>query len=132
MISRLLVGAEEDLRQCQLEGLGADWRMIIAYTVILNAATAALMAEGYRADRDQHHYRTLQSLEYTAGIEPATVRLLDGFRKKRHVSTYDRVGSVSDQEVREITQLATGLLERVMAWLVAAHPELLPSSKHTE
>lgn len=125
IVRKLLSDSRDNLRQCQLDGLGADWRLIIAYTVILNSATAALMSAGYRADRDQHHFRTLQSLEHTIGLETPLLRRLDGFRKKRHVSTYDRSGAVSDQEVSEITQLAEELLERILAWLRAHHPELI-------
>jgi hypothetical protein len=125
LVSRLLESAKDNLRQCRLEGLSPEWRLIIAYTVILNAATAALSASGYRADRDQHHFRTLQSLEYTVGLQPAVLRQLDGFRKKRHVSTYDPAGSVSDLEVREIVHLASSLLEQIVSWLRSEHPGLL-------
>jgi transcriptional regulator with GAF, ATPase, and Fis domain len=36
-------------------------------------------------------------------------RLVDGFRKKRNVSSYDVAGSVSDKEADEMLKLATSL-----------------------
>ncbi len=61
-IADLLAIADRDLRDCQAEGLSTDWRFNIAYNALLQAATAALAAAGYRAARDSHHYRILQSL----------------------------------------------------------------------
>jgi len=37
----------------------------IAYNAALQAAAAALAAAGYRASREQHHYRVIQSLRQT-------------------------------------------------------------------
>jgi len=125
LIVKLVRVARADLGQCQLEGLQASWRLIIAYTSILNAATAALMAAGFRADRDQHHYRTLMSLEFTLGPDARTLRRLDGFRKKRHVSTYDRSDTVSDQEASEIATLAAELLHDIVTWLKTSHADLV-------
>jgi len=61
-IGDLLAIADRDLKDCRSEGLSADWRFNIAYNAILQTATAALAAAGYRASRDSHHYRILQSL----------------------------------------------------------------------
>lgn len=90
----------------------------------LNAAAAALMASGYRADRDQHHYRTLQSLQHSIGLDPKECLVLDRFRKKRHVSTYDRPFTVTEYEVKEITKWAERILEEVVSWLEEHHPDL--------
>lgn len=127
LIGKLLNRARDNFRESQLEGLSADWQLIIAYTAILKAASAALMAEGYRADRDQHHYRTLQSLEHTIGLEASTLSRLDRFRKKRHTSTYDSVGSVSDQEVKEITSMANSIVDAVTSWMKTTHPDIMTS-----
>jgi hypothetical protein len=45
--------------------ISEDWKLNIAYNAALQAATAALAAAGYRAAREQHHYRTIQSLALT-------------------------------------------------------------------
>jgi len=58
-IRGLLAVVERDLTDSATEGLSSDWRMNIAYNAALQAATVALAAAGYRASRDQHHYRNV-------------------------------------------------------------------------
>lgn len=123
-IRNLLQVADRDLADSRT-GISADWRMNIAYNAVLALATAALAAIGYRVARESHHYRTLQSLEYTIGLDRDTVDHLDAFRKKRNTTEYDRAGTVSDHEADEMLQLATDLRARVEKWLRAHHPELL-------
>jgi lipopolysaccharide biosynthesis protein len=60
-IKNLLAISDRDLSACQVKQLPADWRCTIAYNAALQAATAALAAAGYRAARDNHHYRVIQS-----------------------------------------------------------------------
>ncbi|KPK80204.1 MAG: hypothetical protein AMJ81_12350, partial [Phycisphaerae bacterium SM23_33] len=67
-VVELLALADRDLRDCQAAGLSADWKFNIAYNALLQAATAALAA-GYRASRESHHYRVLQSLALTVGLD---------------------------------------------------------------
>lgn len=66
-IAGLLAGVERDLANAIVAGLSDDWRLNIAYNAALQAATAALAAAGFRAAREQHHYRTVQSLALTIG-----------------------------------------------------------------
>ncbi len=60
-ISQLLGLADRDLKDSQSEGLTADWKLNIAYNSALQTATAALLASGYRASREMHHYRVIGS-----------------------------------------------------------------------
>jgi len=124
-IANLLALADRDLQQCQAEDLNPDWLLAIAYNAALQCATAALVACGYRAGREAHHYRVIQSLRFTIEWSPAAVRLLDAFRQKRHAAGYVRAGGVSEQEADEMVDLARKLREDVYAWLSARHPELL-------
>src|SRR5258708_26397484 len=80
----LLSVVDRDLADSAAEGLSADWRMNIAYNAALQAATIVLAAAGYRASRDQHHHRIIQSLRETLGTDAATVNTFDTFRKKRN------------------------------------------------
>jgi hypothetical protein len=86
-ITNLLALSDRDLVACQVKQLPADWRFTIAYNAGLQAATAALAAAGYRATRDNHHFRVIQSLEFTTGPGRKFIDTLDGFRKKRNVSS---------------------------------------------
>ena len=36
-----------------------------------------------------HHQTALHCLEHTLGVQPMTVRILDGLRKQRNLSVYD-------------------------------------------
>lgn len=108
-IENLLRAADRDLADSRASGLSADWRLSIAYNAALLAATAALTASGYRASRDMHHYRVIQSLAFTVKGDPALIDQLDRFRKKRNISDYERAGAVSDQEAEEMLELASGL-----------------------
>ncbi|HEY2250183.1 MAG TPA: hypothetical protein VGH74_03940, partial [Planctomycetaceae bacterium] len=80
--------ADRDLHDCTAKGLSDDWRLAIAYNAALQCATAALAASGYRASREAHHFRIVQSLSLTLGIENELVSQLDAFRKKRNISDY--------------------------------------------
>jgi predicted DNA-binding ribbon-helix-helix protein len=116
--------SDRDLSACQLKQLPADWRCTIAYNTALQAATAALAATGYRAARDNHHYRVIQSLEFTTGPSRQFIDTLDGFGKKRNMSSYDVAGAVSDKEADEMLKLATRLRVDVEKWIRTTRPEL--------
>ena len=123
-IANLLALSDRDLVACQVKQLPADWRFTIAYNAGLQAATAALAAAGYRATRDNQHYRVIQSLEFTTAPGRKLIDTLDGFRKKRNVSSYDVAGSVSDKEADEMLKLATSLRADVEKWIRTTRPEL--------
>jgi hypothetical protein len=91
----------------------------------LQLAIAALAATGYRAGREAHHYWAIQSLAFTIGASTDLVDQLDSFRKKRNISDYERAGTVSEQEAREMLTLAKSLRETITAWLKKNHPELI-------
>ncbi len=124
-IKGLLGLADRDLRDCAAKGLSDDWRLAIAYNAALQCATAALAASGYRAARDSHHFRIIQSLSLTLGVNSKVVDQLDAFRKKRNVSDYEQAGTISSAEADEITVLARDLRKQVEEWLRQKHPGLL-------
>ena len=126
-IRDLLAVVERDLGDSAAKAVSADWRLTIAYNAALQAATAALAAAGYRASRDQHRDRVIQSLEATIGAEPELIALLDSFRKKRNIADYERAGVVSDGEAKEMRHLAIRIRDDVVTWLRHHHPNLLSS-----
>ena len=76
-IQNLLRIVKRDLKDSQSKDLSNDWRFAIAYNAALQAATAALPAAGYRASRDSHHYRVIQSLSLTLGKSAEFIRSFD-------------------------------------------------------
>jgi hypothetical protein len=130
-IRDLLAVVERDLHDSGAKGVSADWRMNIAYNAGLQAATAALAAAGYRATRDQHHHRVIQSLRETVGADAHVITAFDAFRRKRNISGYERAGLVSDADAAEMHTIATRLRDDVVAWLRTSHPSLLPNARAT-
>ncbi|HUV65397.1 MAG TPA: hypothetical protein VMW24_15985 [Sedimentisphaerales bacterium] len=124
-IRNLLGVADRDLCDCQSPGLSADWQMNIAYNAALQAATAALAVCGYRASRDSHHYRIIQSLAYTIAVRKELIAQLDQFRKKRNIGGYERAGLVSDAEAAEMIVLAQKLRNEVEKRIQTRYPKFL-------
>ena len=124
-IRDLLQVVERDLADSAAKGISADWRMNIAYNAALQAATAALAAAGFRASRDSHHYRVIQSLRETLGTDGGVVATFDAFRKKRNITGYERIGLVSDADAEAMHALAVRLRDEVVAWLARHHRGLV-------
>jgi len=124
-IRDLLQVVERDLADSASKGFSADWRLNIAYNAALQAATAALAAAGYRASRDSHHYRVIPSLRETVGTNSSAVATFDAFRKKRNMTGYERVGTVSDADATAMRALAVGLRDEVIEWLTRHHGALV-------
>ena len=124
-IADLFAIADRDLKDCKSANLSTDWRMNIAYNAALQLATAALAVAGYKASRDSHHYRVIQSLAYTVNADSTIVEKFDKFRKKRNIGSYERVGYISDQEAAEMIELAESLHKMVKDWICKNHPELI-------
>jgi hypothetical protein len=123
-IADLLAVADRDLKDASISEVSPDWRLNIAYNAALQAATAALAACGYRAAREAHHFRVIQSLGHTIGANLLVVSQLDLFRKKRNIGGYERAGQVSEQEAGEMIILAGEILDAVKTWLKTTYPEL--------
>jgi hypothetical protein len=121
----LLYIVDRDIKTAQTPGVHPDWRLSIAWNAILQAAACALAAAGFRATRESHHYRTIQSLALTVGVDAVMLARLDRFRKKRNVGDYEKAGMVSDEEADELVRLAEGIRRRVLEWLAAKHADLL-------
>ena len=123
-IAQLLGLADRDLKDSQGKGLTADWKLNIAYNSTLQTATAALLACGYRASREMHHYRVIGSLAYTISANKDLINKLDKFRKKRNISDYEIAGSITEGEAKEMLQLAKELRREVEGWLEETYPKL--------
>ena len=115
---------ERDLKECRKAALVPEWRLNIAFNAALQAATAALAAEGYRTSGEGHHHRAIQSLAHTIKADAELVRKLEAFRKKRIMSIYDKSGVVSEKEAKEMSDLAQKLRDELKKWLRAEHPDL--------
>jgi hypothetical protein len=124
--AELLAVADRDLDDCVAEGLSADWQFGIAYNAALQLARAALHAAGYETQKgESHHYRTLDSLQFTIGADSETIARFQTFRKKRSTGVYEAVGMISERDAKEMIELASDLREQVVAFLAKRYPDLL-------
>lgn len=128
-IADLLSVAQRDLKDASAAGISPDWQLAIAYNAALQAATAALFASGYRAAREAHHYRIIQSLAHTIQAKSDLINQLDTFRKKRNIGGYEAAGRISQQEADEMKKLAKDLYEKIMKWLHQNHSNLITEKK---
>ena len=124
-IAELLKAIDRDLSDSQLPGLSADRRFATAYSAALLVATMALAASGYRAQQEGHHYWSIRSLAFTLKLDAKTIDQLNAFRRKRNIADYERVGMVSEREIKKMIALAKELRATVMEWLKKNHPELI-------
>ena len=118
-LERLLEAARRALADAATESLGPDARFGLAYRAIQQAATAAMLARGFRAATSEpgHQPLLLQSLPQTAGLDPARVPLLEAFRAARDRIDYagDAVSSAVAwecvEEAREVVRHVRARLE---------------------
>lgn len=119
-LARLLESAQVALNDAKLASLSSTSRLDLAYRAIMQAALAAVLANGYRPSTSEpgHHQLLLQTLPKTIGLASERVRVLEAFRKARNQNDYRGI-PVSDATARECAEEAGRLLSDVRAWLEA-------------
>lgn len=126
-ISDLLRIVDRDLADARSAELSTDWQFGIAYNAALKLCTILLYAEGYRPERSNAHYRTLQALPHILGLEATRDSdYLDTCRIKRNTVEYDLAGQTSPEEAEELIEFTIGLKESVLKWLRNRHPDFVP------
>jgi hypothetical protein len=123
-IADLLAVADRGLADAAIEELSADARVGLSYGAALSAATTALAAAGFRASRERHHERTLDSLSETIGAEPALIGRLHRVRRLRNALTYERIGTVTVAEADDFLAFAIEFRRRIESHLRVEHPNL--------
>ena len=125
MIAELRAVADREIRDAETVE-SSDGRLGHAHSACLAVAAAALAASGYRVRRGSlaHHWRLIESLQYTLGLTAGQVKELQDYRKKRSLSIYERAGIVTSTEADAALTAARRLRERLAAWLAAEHPKL--------
>jgi hypothetical protein len=57
-----------------------------------------------------------------------TVAYLNSCRAKRNVSDYELIGSISENEVKELIEVANDLIMKVKSWLQRNFPDYIQQS----
>lgn len=125
-IADLFALVDRDLNDAAVPRLSADWRLGITYNAALQLATLALAAAGFRPARERAHERAILSLRETAGTAEAIVNLLDSVRRKRNQNNYERAGTTSTAEAKELYEIVTVLRGQVVKWMKKNHKALIP------
>jgi hypothetical protein len=100
--SDLLDAAARDLADAKKD-LSPPWCFAIAYNAALRLCTAVLQNAGYRACRDQKHYRTIAALPLILGVDAQEIaRFLDSCRTKRHDLTYEALSAATGPIFRKL------------------------------
>jgi len=124
-VRNLLRMVERDLRDAS-ENISADWKFGIAYNAGLTLCNILLYSEGFRAARESHHYRVIQSLQLTLGTEHrADIEYLEACRRKRNIIEYEIPGAVTEENAKELIDFVVRFRADVIDWLSRHHPELL-------
>jgi hypothetical protein len=126
-VATLLAAVDDDLANAKKD-LSPAWRFNIAYSGALGAATVLLAAAGYRAERDNKHYRTLAAIPLILGSGSRELAgFLDRCRTMRHDVTYEGVRSISAAEADELIQAVEELRNKAATWIRKHRPDLLRS-----
>ncbi|OGA39561.1 MAG: hypothetical protein A3G24_23815 [Betaproteobacteria bacterium RIFCSPLOWO2_12_FULL_62_13] len=124
-VARLLASAETSLRDAKRTELSNGSRLDLAYKAIMQAALAALYANGFRPSTSEpgHQQTTIQTLPKTIGSAADRMTVLDGFRRARNLADYER-GDVEEAKARECAEWAAQLIADVRTWVKKNRPEL--------
>lgn len=125
-VAKLLAAAERNIADAGLEGLSTENRFDAAYKAIMQAALAALHANGYRTltSKPGHHQTAIQTLTTSVGLPAGKVIVLDALRKQRNLADYSG-DLVSEAAALECVASARELVAHVRKWIASNHPELL-------
>lgn len=126
-IGSLLAAARRNLGDAKAENISTENRFDAAYKCVMQCALAALMANGYRPDTKVpgHHQTVIQSLPKTMGLAPSRIAVLDTLRNKRNLSDYTGA-EIDSASLGACIHEAEQLLDELIGWLSANHPELTP------
>jgi len=127
LIAELRAVADREIRDAETVE-SYDGRLGHAHTACLAIAATALAASGYRVRHGSlaHHWRLIESLEYTLNLTPGQVKELQDYRKKRSLSIYERAGIVTSTEADAALAAARRLRDRLSGLACLEHPDLLP------
>ena len=124
-IGNLLAIVERDIKDASNSEISADWSFGIAYNAALKLCTVLLYAQGYKAERNLQHYRTIQALPLILGTERKNdADYLDSCRMKRNIVEYDYVDGATRDNASELINFVKELKGNVEMWLEKKHPEL--------
>ena len=125
-ISKLLRAARQGIEDARVTMISTETRFDAAYRAVMQSATVALWANGYRTSTSSpgHHRTTIQALSKTIGLDSDRIAVLERLRHKRNVIDY--TGEGMDEASLEVCIREAGcLIDDVYLWLVEQHNDLV-------
>jgi len=124
-IASLFKVVERDLADAAIRALSADRRFATAYNAALQAATAVMYSEGYRAHGGGHHAVVFAFLGEAMGSDMAQLAdYFDDCRRKRNRADYVGAGSISTTEADDLLREASDFAVAARQWVQTHHPGL--------
>ena len=125
-INNLLEIVQRDLTDASLDTLSPDWQFGIAYNAALKLCTILLHLHGYRPENALAHYRTIMSLKEMSNPNWTEYAIyLNACRMRRNILEYDRIDTISADDVRQLLQFTTTFQAEVKTYLTQNYPEFL-------
>ena len=117
-----------DIKAAGNRKMDDDWRFAAAYNAALQSAAAALKASGYEVPKGGGaHFQTIESLKLTIADDGTIIDQLQKFRAKRGGGIYEETDLASEQEIKELRNLASELFEQVRTFIHAKHSNVAPT-----
>lgn len=84
------------------------WAHNAAYNAMLQSGRALMFAKGYRPRGQGHHFAVISFMHtvYSTNIPQDVLRVFDKARFRRNESLYDRVGTISESQARNLVDKA--------------------------
>lgn len=98
--------------------VSSEGKLMHAHAACLSLAAGALALCGFRLRRGSrsHHYRLIESLQYTLGLPSEKVKELQDYRRKRARAMYERAKHVTEVEAEGALKAAAALRTAVLEW----------------
>ncbi len=88
-----------------------DWAFTIAYNSMLQTLRGFMFSRGYRPSGHNPHISVVRFAELF--LEEDMVLMFDRMRRKRHISVYDTVGTISQKEAEIAIETAEKILRTI-------------------
>ena len=84
------------------------WAHNAAYNAMLQAGRALMFSKGYRSKSQEHHVAVISFVQivYHTKFPAEILQAFDKARRRRNESLYDRAGSISETQARNLVEKA--------------------------
>jgi len=95
------------------------WAHNAAYNAMLQAGRALMFSKGYRPRSQEHHTAVISFIQavYAAKFDPEVLQAFEKARRRRNESLYDRAGSISETQGRNLVRHADTFVNKTLELL---------------